>query len=181
MKKYFALLILLSFISFNDQLSVAQEVGCDTSHSEGELVCENGVEYKFTCDACLNVFDEPLGVVPDGYTRDPNTGNCDICPNFAGDQAYVPEGYEKDSFLGVCFVDEDLCPNIEGVQGVYPYQNGTACDEEDLCPDIAGIQTVYPEQNGTACVAAVATNSSGPDIYWHYYKNGDTERSFFLN
>ena len=31
------------------------------------------------------------------------------------------------------------------------------------------------------CVPATATSSSGPDIYWHYYKDADAGRDFWGN
>jgi len=132
MKKYIVILILsISFGISADTRVVNAALVCDSTHTENELVCENGIQYKWTCvnnDLCSNLPTTQYAV-PTGYTRDDATNTCDICPNIPGDQATVPATHEKNYVTGNCIADPTPPP------------------------------TAQPR------------NSSGLDIYWHYYRN----------
>lgn len=111
-------------------------------------------------DLCTNIAGIQT-VVPAYHTKSPATpgvpGVCtadpiseppttsDVCPNLAGDQASVPDGYQIDS-NGNCVLpppDGDACPGIPGTQ-----TSVSECPPPpptDVCPSIPGVQTSISE------------------------------------
>jgi len=71
----------------------------------------------------------------------------DICPNIAGTQDIIPDGYVFDS-TGDCVVPPDVCLNIDGLQLSLPVGYGLDergnCVNLDLCPNLDGLQLVVP-------------------------------------
>jgi hypothetical protein len=112
--------------------------------------------------------------VLDNHCVIPETPPYDACPNLAGTQGAVPEGYVVDG-QGNCVPRqaEDVCTNLDGNQTTVPdgyelVDGKCVAIPADVCPNIDGIQAVVPSDlvldNTGACVKVPAANDVCPNL-----------------